>query len=147
MIGGAPFWRDGDERRARLPALHAVADRPHSPKPVWVSPARVIAFVCHFYRIDEVAFHSHRRGDDLVAARALVVWLLRSITAQPMNYCQIGRAIERDRTSVMHLHKKVIALRLQDRRFRRVAEAMRFHFQHASAGTARETGGNDHASF
>lgn len=126
MIGGAPFWRDGDQRQSPLPALRPVADRP-----VRVSPERVIAFVCQFYRIEETAFFAHRRADELVAARALVVWLLRQVPAQPMNYCQIGRAIERDRTSVMNLHKHVIVLRLQDRAFKRVAEAMRFHFTHS----------------
>ncbi|MCX7284377.1 MAG: hypothetical protein NTX28_10090 [Novosphingobium sp.] len=137
MIGGAPFWRDGDQRQSSLPALRPVADRP-----VWVSPSRVIAFVCLFYRIEEAAFFAHRRADELVAARALVVWLLRQVPAQPMNYCQIGRAIERDRTSVMHLHKHVIRLRLQDRAFKRVAEAMRFHFTHIYS----HIGGPDHAS-
>lgn len=137
MIGGAPFWRDGDQRRSPLPALRPVADRP-----VWVSPERVIAFVCQFYRIEATAFFAHRRADELVAARALVVWLLRQVPAQPMNYCQIGRAIERHRTSVMNLHKEVIRLRLQDRAFKRVAEAMRFHFQHSLT----QIGGQDHAS-
>ena len=137
MIGGAPFWRDGDDRRPRLPTVRSDTGRP-----VWVSPERVIAFVCRFYRIDETAFFAHRRADDLVAARALVVWLLRQVPAQPMNYCQIGRAIERDRTSVMHLHKHVIVLRLQDRAFKRVAEAMRFHFTHIYS----HIGGPDHAS-
>lgn len=137
MIGGAPFWRDGDQRRSSLPALRPVADRP-----VWVSPTRVIAFVCRFYRVEETAFFSRRMAEELVSARALVVWLLRQVPAQPMNYCQIGRAIERDRTSVMHLHKEVIRLRLQDRAFKRVAEAMRFHFQHSLS----ETGGQNNAS-
>ncbi len=137
MIGGAPFWRDGDQRQSPLPALKPVADRP-----AWVSPSRVIAFVCQFYRIEETAFFAHRRADELVAARALVVWLLRQVPAQPMNYCEIGRAIERDRTSVMHLHKTVIELRLQDRAFKRVAEAMRFHFTCLHP----EKGGQDHAS-
>lgn len=142
MIGGAPFWRDGDDRRPRLPALRSVTGRP-----VWVSPSRVITFVCRFYRIEEAAFFAHRRADELVAARALVVWLLRQVPAQPMNYCQIGRAIERDRTSVMNLHKTVIGLRLQNRAFRRVAEAMRFHFQHsASESSHLNNGGQDHAS-
>lgn len=132
MIGGAPFWRDGDQRRSPLPALHLPADRP-----TWVSPTRVISFVCQFYRIEEAAFFAHRQAHELVAARALVVWLLRTVPAQPMNYCQIGRAIERHRTSVMHLHKTVIAMRLQDRAFKRVAEAMRFHFQHSENDHAR----------
>lgn len=137
MIGGAPFWRDGDQRQPPLPALRPVADRP-----VWVSPTRVIAFVCQFYRIEETAFFSHRKAAELVAARALVVWLLRTVPAQPMNYCQIGRAIERDRTTVMHLRKHVIVLRLQDRSFKRVAAAMHFHF----TCLHQEIGGQDHAS-
>lgn len=133
MIGGAPFWREGDQRRPPLPPMRPAADRP-----AWVSPTRVIAFVCQFYRIDECAFFSHRKASELVAARALVVWLLRSVPAEPMNYCQIGRAIDRDRTSVMHLHNTVIGLRLQDRTFKRVAEAMRFHFQHSENDHARD---------
>lgn len=142
MIGGAPFWRDGDDRRPRLPAL-----RPVDTRPAWVSPSRVITFVCQFYQIEEIDFFAHRRADKLVSARALVVWLLRQAPAQPMNYCQIGRAIERDRTSVMHLHNTVIILRLQDRAFKRVAEAMRFHFQHsAETSDHTSTGGQDHAS-
>jgi chromosomal replication initiation ATPase DnaA len=142
MIGGAPFWRDGDDRRPRLPAL-----RPVESRPVWVSPSHVITFVCRFYRIEEAAFFAHRRADELVSARALVVWLLRTVPAQPMNYCQIGRAIERHRTDVMHLHKTVIALRLQDRAFKRVAEAMRFHFQQSAKAPGHTgNGGHDHAS-
>ncbi len=141
MIGGAPFWRDGDDRRPRLPTLRSVETRP-----TWVSPSRVITFVCQFYRIEETDFFAQRRAVELVAARALVVWLLRQVPAQPMNYCQIGRAIERDRTSVMHLHKTVIVLRLQDRAFKRVAEAMRFHFQHSAETNGTTSGGHDHAS-
>ncbi len=137
MIGGAPFWRDGDQRQSPLPALRPVADRP-----VWVSPSRVIAFVCQFYRIEESDFFAHRRADELVSARALVVWLLRTVPAQPMSYPQIGRAIERDHTSAMHLHKTVIRLRLQDRAFKRVAAAMQFHFTH----NLSQQGGQDHAS-
>lgn len=142
MIGGAPFWRDGDQRRSPLPALRPIADRPHSHKPAWVSPSRVIAFVCQFYRIEETAFFAHRRADELVTARALVVWLLRTVPARPFSYPQIGGAIERDHTSAMHLHKTVIRLRLQDRAFKRVAEAMRFHFTHSLS----QIGGQDHAS-
>lgn len=132
MIGGAPFWRDGDQRHSPLPSLRPVTDRP-----AWVSPSKVINFVCAIYQIEDTAFFAHRRAEQLVEARAMAVWLLRSVPALPTSYPKIGRAIDRHHTDAMHLHRMAIGLRLTDARFKRVAEATRFHFQVSETDNAR----------
>ena len=54
---------------------------------------------------------SDRRSADLVEARAFIVWALRSL-GRPRSYPEIGRLLKRDQSSVNHLHRKAIELRL-----------------------------------
>lgn len=125
MIGGQPFWRDVDVSRVPvLPSFH----RAETGVVDWVSPSGMIAMVCALHGIEQADFFAHRRAMEPLHARAMVVWMLRTIPAEPTNYVQIGRAIDRDRTTAMDLHRMAIRLRLQNERFRRTCEAIRFQF-------------------
>ena len=70
-----------------------------------------VAVACKFFATTETELRSDRRHADLVEARAFVVWTLRSL-GRPRSYRQIGDALNRDQSSVNHLHKKAIELRL-----------------------------------
>lgn len=77
----------------------------------------VIAVTCHLFGIEQNALLSHRRWPEIVKARAFLVWCMRAMHHQPISYPAIGRLIERDHTTVMHLHRKAIVLRMIDREF------------------------------
>lgn len=105
------------------------------PKPHRISPAVVIRVAAALYSIEENELLSRRRNPSFEEARALVVWCLWTIPAEPMSYKQIGRHMdERDHTTITNLHVKAIALRLCDGFFAQCCKAMRQYFTLTNGG-------------
>lgn len=105
------------------------------PKPRWISPSLVIRIAAELYGITENDLLSRRRNPRFEEARALVVWCLWTIPAEPMSYVQIGRHMdERDHTSATNLHVKAIALRLCNGFFADCCTAMRRYFIFTNGG-------------
>lgn len=57
-----------------------------------------------------------RRSPALIAARAFATWGMRNL-GRGMTYGAIARVLSRDRSSVINLHYRAVALRLSDSRF------------------------------
>lgn len=97
-------------------AMQAAADRlPAEMAPL--PPARAILFAGLWFDRTRTEIIGKDDLPDLIAARALVVWLLRSV-GPPASYPEIGRALGgRHHTTIIHLHQRAIALRLRDRLF------------------------------
>lgn len=124
MIGGQPFWRDIDVARVPVPLLQLQDDNPR-----WVSPETAINLASALCNVPRADIVSERRQQEMVRARALVTWVLRTVPVRPMSYPKIGRALGgRDHTSIMHLHQVAIRRRLEDEAFRRSCEAICLHF-------------------
>jgi chromosomal replication initiation ATPase DnaA len=69
------------------------------------------------YGVSAAEMRSAVREDDVIKARGLVVWALRSI-GEPVSYPVIGRMLGgRDHSTIIHAHRKAITLRLADSRF------------------------------
>lgn len=95
-----------------------------------VGPFTVIRIVAALYAIEETALLSPRRAPLLVEARALVIWVLRTVPTEPTSYPKIGRALgDRHHTTIMHLHLMAIRLRLEDRAFARRCDAIDQYFK------------------
>lgn len=98
-------------------------------KPRWISPSLVIRIAAALYSIEESELLSRRRNPRFEQARALVVWCLRAITAEPMSYPKIGRHMDgRDHSTAINLHVNAIALRLSDEGFDQHCIAMQRYF-------------------
>lgn len=64
------------------------------------------------FGVQQLELASARRQTELVEARAFAVWALRSL-GRARSYTVIGRLLDRDQSSVNHLHRKAIELRLR----------------------------------
>lgn len=76
-----------------------------------IEPVVAIAVACELFRVEYYAVLAHRRDPYLDEARAFVVWMLRSF-GQPLSYPAIGRALDRDHTTIMNSHLMAVRLRL-----------------------------------
>lgn len=124
MMGGQPFWRGSEAARMPLPPRAAEPIVPPS-----LDPELVIRVAAALWNVTEIELVSHRRATVLVAARALVVWVLRQVPARPISYPAIGRALGgRDHTTIMNAHLHAVRLRLIDDRFDACCRAMQLHF-------------------
>lgn len=118
---GQPFWRDAGviEAQKAAPACRVCGHAGHL---VPVDPEVALALAVHEFNVDRNDLLSPRRFDELVEARAFVVWVLRSL-GRPTRYARIGRILGgRDHSSIIHLHQKAIWLRLSDARFEQACE-------------------------
>ena len=80
------------------------------------TPPMIISAVCSFYRLDERQLLGKGRQADLVMARQMSMYLIRSLTAMSLD--QIGdKVFGRDHTTVMHAIKQVEARRSVDASF------------------------------
>lgn len=79
-------------------------------------PELVLAFAANAFGVAQIDILSRRRNADFVRARAFVVWALRSLGVA-RSYPKIGMVLERDHSSIIHLHQKAIRLRLEDKEF------------------------------
>lgn len=105
------------------------------PKPRWISPELTIGIAAALYGIEENELLSRRRNPRFEEARALVVWCLWTIPAEPMSYKQIAHHMDgRDHTTATNLHVKAIALRLCDGFFAQCCTAMRQYFTLTNGG-------------
>jgi chromosomal replication initiation ATPase DnaA len=66
---------------------------------------RLLKAVSRHYDIDEAAIRSARRRPDLVLARQVLCHLARRLT--PLSCPQIGAALRRDHTTVIHADRKI----------------------------------------
>lgn len=82
---------------------------------------RAVKFVLEWFDITVEDLVAHRRQRHLVHARAMFVWLTRTYRPE-VSTTVIGRWIDRDHSTVLHLHLKAVALRTADRRFDRGCE-------------------------
>lgn len=106
-------------------------------KPRWISPSLVIQIAAALYSIEESELLSRRRNPRFEHARALVVWCLRTITAEPMSYPKIGHAMDgRDHSTAINLHVNAIGLRLSDKLFAQCCTALENYFKHQEAAHA-----------
>lgn len=109
MIGGAPWWRPGDVRPARLPVIDLAAE-------------------ALSLRAEDILSRASKKQEQ-VRGRALVVWALRAIPSKPVSYTVIGRVLGGiHHTSASDLHMKAIGLRLRDRQFAGACNALLGHF-------------------
>jgi|GEM_PF-1321822 len=70
------------------------------------------------FDVERIDIESRRRHDDLVRARAFMVWVFRSV-GKPRSYPAIAEAIgERNSSTIINLHEKAILLRMTDPLFR-----------------------------
>ncbi|MEQ1499165.1 MAG: helix-turn-helix domain-containing protein [Novosphingobium sp.] len=76
-----------------------------------ILPETAIGAALRVFEVSLEELRSDHRHADLVEARAFVVWALRSL-GRPRSYARIGETIGRDQSSVNHLHRKAIELRL-----------------------------------
>lgn len=71
-------------------------------------------FVCAEYALTPEELVSDRRYANLVEARAMLVWALRTLWKQ-RSYPMIGRMLGgRDHSTIQHLHRKALYLRASD---------------------------------
>ncbi|MBZ6377361.1 MULTISPECIES: helix-turn-helix domain-containing protein [Pacificimonas] len=101
------FERLDGERRARL----------HTP-----AVDELLRLVADEFSIAPLDIRSHRRDIDTTAARWLVCWLARRLTAY--SYPQIGRALGRDHTTIMSAVRKVDDRRASDPAYTRMTERL-----------------------
>ena len=73
---------------------------------------RLLKAVSRHYDIDEAAIRSGRRQPDVVLARQVLCHLARRLT--PLSPSQIGAALRRDHSSVVHAERKIRALAATD---------------------------------
>lgn len=78
-----------------------------------VSEDLAISLAVKLFGVTRDDLLSNRRHANLVDARAFVVWALRSL-GRAKSYPVIGRALGRDPSSAVHLHRKSIELRLSN---------------------------------
>lgn len=84
---------------------------------VKVDSVKVLLFALAEFGISPNDFFSSRRADELVKARALFVWALRTI-GRPASYPELAGLLEkRDHSTAINLHQKAILLRLADPTF------------------------------
>jgi hypothetical protein len=76
-----------------------------------IEPVVAIAVACELFQVDYRAVLSHRRDPSLDEARAFIVWMLRSF-GEPHSYPAIGRALDRDHTTIINSHLMAVRLRL-----------------------------------
>ncbi len=81
-----------------------------------ISSDIVIGVAVRVFAVTADDIRSERRHADLVEARAFVVWALRSL-GRARSYPEIGRLLNRDPSSIVHLHRKAVELRLIDNDF------------------------------
>lgn len=79
-------------------------------------PSTALAVAMRLFGVTADELASPRRDNRLVEARAFVVWSLRTL-GRKLSYPEIGRHLNRDHSSVHHLHRKAVVLRLQDPAF------------------------------
>jgi chromosomal replication initiator protein len=80
-----------------------------------VMPSRiqpVISAVAKYYGVTIGDMVSFRRTDEIVRPRHVAMYLARQLTKHSLP--RIGRALERDHTSVLHACRRIEMLRLQD---------------------------------
>lgn len=95
-----------------------------------VSALTAIRLAAVLYGAEENALLSPRREERLVRARALAVWVLRSVPSVPVSYPKIGRALgDRHHTTIINLHVMAIGLRLEDETFARCCTAITEYFK------------------
>jgi len=83
----------------------------------------IATLVCVDYRISENSFYSDRRAVKYALPRQVAYYITHHLTK--LTYPQIGRAFNRDHTSVMHGVKKIDERAAVDSDFRyRVARLM-----------------------
>lgn len=78
---------------------------------------RVTDFVTSELQVSVEDIYSRRRAQDLVTARALFVWLLRTYQLPLPEYATIGRWIGKHHSSVMNLYDIAHKRRLEDPQF------------------------------
>jgi len=79
--------------------------------------AQIVVMVAErHFAVSEIELQSPRRNASLVEARAFVVWALRSL-GRAKSYPEIGAVLNRDASSIVHLHRKAVELRLIDNDF------------------------------
>lgn len=108
-----PFWQRPDVRQLRrdVPICATCGRMPHL-KPI--NADVVINIAASQFGVTPEEMLSQLRRDQLVEARAFVVWVLRSL-GKPVFYTQIGRELGgRDHCTVINLHLKAIWLRMTD---------------------------------
>lgn len=88
-----------------------------------ISPDVAMAVACKYFDVTIDDLRSNCRHNDLVEARALVAWALRSL-GRPRSYRQIGAELNRDQSSINHLHHKAIELRLRNEDFDKVCRGI-----------------------
>lgn len=76
----------------------------------------VLAVAARHFGFSTAEIVSRHRSAELVEARAFVVWALRSL-GRARSYPVIGRLLDRDQSSINHLHRKAVELRLQSNDF------------------------------
>ena len=88
-----------------------------------IYPATALTLAQDEFCVSEVDLLSRRRHAGLVEARAFVVWAMRSL-GRAHSYPEIGRLLDRDQSSINHLHRKAIELRLIDDHFDRACRRL-----------------------
>ena len=69
------------------------------------TPSLIISQVCKFYDVDEVALRSTQRNKEIVDARQVAMYLVRSLTN--LSLPDIGQEFARDHTTVLYAVQKV----------------------------------------
>lgn len=85
-------------------------------KPRGFPPHVAISVAMHEFVVTRDELLGKQRLSHLVKARAFVVWVLRTL-GKPTSYPKLGVLMNRDHSSVVHLHKRAIWLRLKDADF------------------------------
>jgi hypothetical protein len=88
-----------------------------------IEPVVAIAVACELFQVDYRAVLSHRRDPSLDEARAFIVWMLRSF-GEPHSYPAIGRALDRDHTTIINSHLMAVRLRLTTPHFARACDTV-----------------------
>jgi len=74
---------------------------------------QIVAVVARYYGLTQAAMRSTARRKSLVHARAVAVYLARTLTA--LSYAQIGQGLgRRDHTTIMHAERSIRLLRTTD---------------------------------
>ena len=98
-----------------------------------VKPARLATIaerVCEKTGISHRAFLSHNRSQRYARPRHLFAWLARETTNQ--SYPQIGRALQRDHTTIINSHRRAVALREHVPAFRALSNRLLAEFRNST---------------
>lgn len=86
--------------------------------PVFAVKDLAFAFVERETGLTSAQLRSSRRSANFTAARALLVWIARTYCPAEASYPRIGRWLEKDHTSILHLWNEIVPrLRTNDANF------------------------------